>query len=113
MANNNNTTMLPPDTSGSALTQSNRRCFKGFPPGALDGCQPTLQFGGGSLGFGDDRPDVMIGFNGQVGLISAELALLHLDRFIEPGRAQLLLMAGYQYGVALERPAAGLVGGVA
>ena len=104
MANSNNTTILPPDTSGDALTQGNRRCFTGFPPGALDGCQPTLQFGGGSLGFGDDRPDVMIGFNGQVGLISAELALLHLDRFIEPGRMRLVVLAESHYGVVLERP---------
>lgn len=104
MANNNNTTMLPPDTSGSALTHSKRRCFKGFPPGALDGRQPTLQFGGGSLGFGADRPDVMIGFGGQVGLISAELALFHLDRFIEPGRMRLVVMAESHYGVVLERP---------
>ena len=113
MANNNNTTMLPSSTSGQALTQDNRRCFTGFPPGALDDHQPTLQFRGGALGFGGDRPDVLIGFGDQVGIISAELALFHLDRFTKSGRAQLLLMAGYQYGVALERPAVGLVGGVA
>lgn len=111
MANNNNTTMLPPDTSGSALTHSKRRCFTGFPPGALDGCQPTLQFRGGALGFGDDRPDVLIGFGDQVGIISAELALFHLDRFTKSGRAQLLLMAGYHYGVPLERPATTMEGG--
>ena len=110
MANSNNTTMLPRDTSGSALTQSNRRCFTGFPPGALDGCQPTLQFRGGSLGFGDDRPDVLIGFGDQVDIISAELALLHLDRFTKSGYAQLLLMAGYHYGVTLERPATTMEG---
>lgn len=104
MANHNNTTMLPSSTSGQALTQGNRRCFTGFPPGALDGRQPTLQFGGGSLGFGADRPDVMIGFGGQVGLISAELALFHLDRFIEPGRMRLVVMAESHYGVVLERP---------
>lgn len=105
MDKRNNITMLPSSTSDQALTQGNRRCFRGFPPGALDGCHATLQFGGGSLGFGDDRPDVMIGFGGHVGLISAELALLHLDRFIEPGRMRLVVMAESHYGVVLERPA--------
>lgn len=113
MANSNNTTMLPPDTSGQALMQSKRRYFEGFPPGALDGCQPTLQFGGGSLGFGDDRPDVMIAFGGQVGIIPAELALFHLDRFIAHGRMRLVVMAESHYGVVLERPATTLEGGAA
>ncbi|MGK5028476.1 hypothetical protein [Janthinobacterium sp. MDT1-19] len=100
-------------TGSISTKQDAPRCFTGFPPGALDGCQPTLQFRGGSLGFGDDRPDVMIGFGGQVGHISAELALFHLDRFIESSRAQLILMAGYHYGVTLECPTVDLTGGMA
>ncbi|ATD62523.1 MAG: hypothetical protein ACOH2S_27510 [Janthinobacterium svalbardensis] len=88
------------------MMQAKRRYFEGFPPGALDGSEPTLQFGGGSLGFGGDRADVMVSFGDKVRRVPAERALFHLDRFIESSRARLVLMAGCHYGVTLDREAA-------
>lgn len=93
MANNNNTTILPPDTSANAFTPSKPMWH------------PTMRFAGTSMGLGLEKADVTVAHGSKYYQLSVEQTLYHLDLFAEPDRVRLAQIAGVHFGVVLERPA--------
>lgn len=78
---------------------------EGLPIAPRDGFTPMLTFMGGDLLLGNPGESLSISCGAWSASITIELALLHMDDFIDGHRARLAETIGHYFGVKLERPA--------
>ena len=88
--------------AGAALTYGD-----GLPLDGRNAMAPALHFTGTNLGLGGDEPVVVNVASGTWSAsLTVELALFHLDDFVDGHRARLIGVAGAHFGVQLVRGAA-------
>lgn len=78
---------------------------EGLPIAARDGMTPMLTFLGGTLMLGGPTESISVACGAWSASITIELALRHLDDFIDSHRARLAETLGHYFGVKLDRDA--------
>ena len=85
--------------AGAALTYAD-----GLPLEARNVVTPVLRLTGTNLGLGgDEQPVVNVACGTWSASITAELALFHLDDFVDGHRARLIGVVGAHFGIQLVR----------
>lgn len=77
----------------------------GLPIKPRNGVRPLLKYLGGDLQPGSRHEYISVSRGAWSASITIELALLHLDDFIDGHRARLVELLGHYFGVTLERAA--------
>lgn len=77
----------------------------GLPIAPRDGLTPMLSYLGGDLALGNLTESISVSCGNWSACITIELALRHLEDFIDGHRELLAHTLGYYFGVKLERPA--------
>ena len=78
---------------------------EGLPIAPRDGVTPMLTYMGGDLLLGNPGESLSVSCGAWSASITIELALRHLDDFIDGHRSRLAETIGHYFGVRLERTA--------